>query len=31
VLCETPNLEEDAVLMQTTYLRAFQAAGRRAA
>ncbi|MCS7055902.1 MAG: TIM barrel protein [Thermoflexales bacterium] len=29
VLCETPNLEEDAVLMQSTYARAFRAARRR--
>lgn len=31
VLCETPNLEEDAVLMQSTYARAFKAARRRPA
>ncbi|BCX02449.1 MAG: hypothetical protein KatS3mg053_0387 [Candidatus Roseilinea sp.] len=29
VLSETPNLEEDAVLMQSTYTRAFKAAKRR--
>ncbi len=31
VLSETPNLEEDAVLMQSTYLRAFRAVRRRPA
>jgi len=29
VLSETPNLEEGAVLMQSTYIRAFKAASRR--
>lgn len=31
VLCETPNLEEDAVLMQNTYRQAWAKAARKAA